>query len=432
MMLASAYVDYTSTIAALRTSYDKDMVREVTEISSCVTANNGRPQFVPASSLEQLLYSRGVSVNQFAIFGSDGKLIAGDAELVKIHHSTMTHGPTFEDVVIREHAYRAVTLNESVPVAFTIVFVRPSADRIDIQHALIGNALLIDFVELNIVLVVAWLSLHIALRPIVRMQHHIEQQSSLQLEKIDASQVPVEIRSFVITLNHLIEMLNATALRQRQFIANAAHQLRTPLSGLQAQLQLLVNKPGMQELKAEVTIIQGTLDRLTRATNQLLSLARAEEMVIGVANRFQKVDLQMLVQQSIELFLDRADLAQIDLGMEAQPAEIAGDINLLEDLLNNLVDNALKYTPAGGQVTVRCGSHEGVAFLEVEDTGSGIPESARTRVRERFYRQPDAAGPGSGLGLAIVDEICRVHRARLVLGQSTNGQGALVKVLFPR
>jgi two-component system sensor histidine kinase TctE len=130
-------------------------------------------------------------------------------------------------------------------------------------------------------------------------------------------------------------------------------------------------------------------------------------------------------------FFDRALQASIDLGVEATPVVIHADPSLLDDLLSNLVDNALKYTPAGGSVTASAGVQNGKAFLAVEDTGPGIPEAERQRVRQRFYRLPNSPGHGSGLGLAIVDEIGRLYGALVSIGAGANGLGTRVLLQFP-
>ncbi|MGH8232049.1 MAG: sensor histidine kinase, partial [Steroidobacteraceae bacterium] len=164
--------------------------------------------------------------------------------------------------------------------------------------------------------------------------------------------------------------------------------------------------------------------------NQLLALARAEPAAV-VGESFKSVSLRTLVEQQVERNVDRAMNAGLDLGADAQPAQVSGNAWLLEDLLGNLVDNALKYTPRGGHVTVRSGLDEQQPFLEVEDDGPGIAEAERPRVRERFYRLPGAPASGCGLGLAIVDEIARAHRAKLIIGTASQGRGARMRVRFP-
>jgi two-component system sensor histidine kinase TctE len=180
----------------------------------------------------------------------------------------------------------------------------------------------------------------------------------------------------------------------------------------------------------QLSAVQRGIQQLARSANQLLSLARAEP-VPASHDTLKTVPLKPLIEQAVGRYLDRADKAGIDLGVDTVPVSVNGDGALLEDLLDNLIDNALKYTPQGGHVTVRCAGEGGVPCLEVEDDGPGIPESERARVRERFYRLPGSGGIGCGLGLAIVDEIARVHGAAFSIGGGANGKGTRMRIRFP-
>ena len=175
--------------------------------------------------------------------------------------------------------------------------------------------------------------------------------------------------------------------------------------------------------------LQEGIRQLGRAANQLLTLARADPAA-NIAMKNQPVDLSALLGEVVAKFFDRALQSDIDLGVDMQPAAIVADPSLLDDLLSNLVDNALKYTPARGSVTVRAGMQQGKPFLSVEDSGPGIPEAERQRVRQRFYRLPNSPGHGSGLGLAIVDEIARLYGASVTIGSGSDGRGTKVLLQF--
>ncbi len=168
---------------------------------------------------------------------------------------------------------------------------------------------------------------------------------------------------------------------------------------------------------------------MAHSANQLLALARAEPLS-SLQDELKPVGLDQLVHELVERHLERADQRGIDLGAEAEAATVMGSPWLLEDLLSNLIDNALKYAPQGGCVTVRSGVDGDRAFLEVEDDGQGIPESERARVRERFYRSPGSPGIGAGLGLSIVEEIARAHDATLTIGNGADGVAARLRVRF--
>jgi two-component system sensor histidine kinase TctE len=209
--------------------------------------------------------------------------------------------------------------------------------------------------------------------------------------------------------------------------------LRTPLAGLQTQIELLQDDPQAQPLRARLTGLLDGTRRLAHTSNQLLALARAEPSAAVVAD-FRAVDLRDLAEDAVAQQFDAALRRRIDLGVEASAARVTGSAWLLRELLANLVDNALAYTPAEGRVTVRCGHAPDASqrpFIEVEDDGPGIAESERERVLERFYRAPGTPGDGCGLGLAIVHEIARAHHADVHISGGPQQRGTRVRVVFP-
>jgi len=292
------------------------------------------------------------------------------------------------------------------------------------------STLLWDFVQLDITLVLVWVGIQIGLRPLKRLREEIGRRSAFDLRPIDEVSVPREIVPVVVTLNRLFLMLKTSVQSQQQFIANTAHQLRTPITGMQAQLELLAAEPAAAPIKHRLSTLQEGIRQLAHSANQLLTLARADPSV-NIAAKNRPVGLDAIAAEVAAKFFDRALQSNIDLGVEAQRVTILADPSLLDDLLSNLVDNALKYTPEGGTVTVSTGELGGRPYVAVEDTGPGIPESERERVKQRFYRLPNARGHGSGLGLAIVEEIARIYGAAVAIGAGAQGRGTRVVVHFP-
>jgi two-component system sensor histidine kinase TctE len=281
-----------------------------------------------------------------------------------------------------------------------------------------------------VTLVLVWVGIQLGLRPVKRLRDEIADRSPLDLRPIVESSVPREIAPVVVTLNRLFTMLRTAVQSQQQFIANTAHQLRTPITGMQAQLDLLIAEPAAQPIRERLLTLQEGIRQLAHSANQLLTLARADRAA-NITAKNQSVDLNAIVGEVVAKLFDRALQANIDLGVEATPVSIHADPSLLDDLLSNLVDNALKYTPAGGSVTASAGLQNGKPFLAVEDTGPGIPENERQRVRQRFYRLPNSPGHGSGLGLAIVDEIAHLYGASVTIEAGAKQAGTRVVVLFP-
>ena len=302
--------------------------------------------------------------------------------------------------------------------------------RASTQRVMLLGKLLVDFAELDVTLLLVWIGVYFGLRPLSRLRERIDEQSNATLQRFNEADAPGELRPLILALNHLLELRHDAALSQRRFVADAAHQMRTPVTGLLAQLELLLQAPAAVAVKGELTTINRSVQQLAHTANQLLALARAEP-VSAVGESFKAVALRPLVEQLVERNIDRAVSAGLDLGADAQAAQVTGDAWLLEDLLGNLIDNALKYTPRGGHITVRSGVEQGQPFLEVEDDGPGIAESERLRVRERFYRLPGSPGTGCGLGLAIVDEISRAHHANFTIGLPSQGGGTRMRIRFP-
>jgi two-component system sensor histidine kinase TctE len=244
----------------------------------------------------------------------------------------------------------------------------------------------------------------------------------------------------VSSLNRLFSLVNDQSQAQRRFVADAAHQLRTPLAGLQAQVeawsQAARSMGGAEALSLRVEQVHRLRDatrRTSQLANQLLALSRADSVSASTHPK-EQVDLQELCENILALHLDAAADKQMDLGLEATPAQTRGHTWLLRELLINIVDNAVKYTPPGGRITLRCGQDLAAeppqAWIEVEDDGPGIAEHERQRVLERFYRLPGTQTDGNGLGLAIADEIARSHHTQLQLLTGGNGRGLRVRVVF--
>ena len=367
---------------------------------------------------------------KFALRDTQGRLLAGDAQLPIVTMNDET-SQLLSMSQVDQRSLRTLTTRfdtRAGVILITVADVHPPSEPA-VRYGFMST-LLWDFVQLDVTLVLVWIGIQLGLRPVKRLRDEIAARSPLDLRPLVETSVPREIAPVVITLNRLFATLRAAAQSQQQFIANTAHQLRTPITGMQAQLDLLAAESAAQPIKGRLLTLQEGIRQLAHSANQLLTLARADPAA-NIAAKNQSVDLNAIVGEVVAKFFDRALQANIDLGVEATSVSIRADPSLLDDLLSNLVDNALKYTPAGGSVTASAGVHNGKPFLAVEDTGPGIPEAERQRVRQRFYRSPNAPGHGSGLGLAIVDEIAGLYGASVSIGAGANGLGTKVLLLFP-
>ena len=367
---------------------------------------------------------------RFAIRDSTRSLIAGDARL-PVAPRTDGANPLYTTTQVDQHKVRLLSqrIETSAGPRILTVATELSGSEPAARYSFMST-LLWDFVQLDLTLVLVWAGIQVGLRPLTRLRNEIAERSPLDLRPIAESSVPREVAPLAATLNRLFALLRTTSRSQQQFIADTAHQLRTPLTGMLAQLELLMAEPASKQFEVRLSMLQAGLKQLSHSTNQLLSLARADAAVTGTVGR-QSVNLRNLAGEAVARFFDRALQADIDLGAELEPAGVSADPTLLDDLISNLIDNALKYTPRGGRVTVASGQRQGRAFLSVEDNGPGIPLPDRQRVRQRYVRLPNSPGHGSGLGLAIVEDIARLYEAELSIETGSEGAGTKVSILFP-
>ena len=275
-----------------------------------------------------------------------------------------------------------------------------------------------------------WIGVSRGLAPLRRLQFEIAARSPLDLRPVSEDRVPVEVRPVVHAINELLDRLQALLASQRQFLADAAHQLRTPLAGLQAKLELELSRSSPSEWHSTLASLKRATDRTVRLANQLLTLARAEAGGQPLTS-VTEVNLRNVAQEVGQEWVPRALAKELDLGFELNDATAAADAFLIGELLSNLIGNAVEYSDSPAKITVRCGVRAGYAFLEVEDEGPGIPKRERIKVFQRFYRIDGTRGSGSGLGLAIVREIVAAHRGVVEIDVPATGRGTLVRVKLP-
>jgi two-component system sensor histidine kinase TctE len=428
LALCGALVHYFNSIAPGVISSDRRLKEAANALMAHVAIKDGQAT-IDAGAENKPALPASDSV-KYAVRDGQGRLLAGEAQLpIVVMNDETTQ--LFAMSQVDHRSLRTLTTRFDTRAGIVFITVADARSVID-PAARFGfmSTLLWDFVQLDVTLVLVWVGIQLGLRPVKKLRDEIADRSPLDLRPIVESSVPREIAPVVVTLNRLFGMLRTSVQSQQQFIADTAHQLRTPITGMQAQLDLLAAEPAAQPIKGRLLTLQEGIRQLAHSANLLLTLARADPAA-NIAAKNQPVDLNAIVGEVVAKFFDRALQANIDLGVEAVPITIQANPSLLDDLLSNLVDNALKYTPPGGSVTASAGVQNGKPYLAVEDTGPGIPESERQRVRQRFYRLPNSPGHGSGLGLAIVDEIARLYDSTLFIGPGANGRGTKVLLQFP-
>jgi len=275
-----------------------------------------------------------------------------------------------------------------------------------------------------------WVIVGQGLAPLRRLAAAVGTRTPKSLEPLPIAGTPEEALPLVTALNTLLERLDEALAAQKAFVADAAHELRTPIAALQLQAQLLERAQGDSERAAAIADLRAGVRRSTHLVTQLLTLARQDPDLTGRDEG--RVDLAALARAAVVEHAPQAEHREIDLGLTRADASavIRGDADGVRILLRNLLDNALRYTPRGGTVDVAVSVSNHLAVLEVSDTGPGIPADDRERVFYRFFRGSGTGEPGTGLGLSIVKSIADRHRARIELGRSVSG-GLKARVLFP-
>jgi two-component system OmpR family sensor kinase len=302
-------------------------------------------------------------------------------------------------------------------------------DELAAHMALRAGAPLLVFVLILAMLIVVVVGR--ALKPLNRLAQAVAGRSPDALTPLATDDMPPELGPVVQALNGLMHKFDEALTAQRTFVADAAHELRSPLTALKLQLQLVERAPNDEARRAALAKLHERLDRGTHLVRQLLSLARHESPLATA--QLRPVDLGLLLESAVADHSALADSRDIDLGVEA-PAQVtvAADPDGLRVLLNNLIDNALRYTQQGGRVDLQTAYEDGRPLLRVRDNGPGVPEQFRPRLFDRFYRPDGNDAWGCGLGLSIVRNIADHHHAEIRLADADAGRGLSVTVVFPQ
>lgn len=431
--------------------FDRALEFNLQALTQFIVVNeHGTPQFNLTSQARDLLRADDTDQVFYQVRNFSGQVVSGDPEFPPPPTETdpTYHiDPTIPPEAIPLQAGRIqlrddVVRNEKVRVAYTWV-ARPHngyhelvllqvgetrGKRAQLATEIIKGVMVPQFVTLPLAVLLVWLALVRGIRPLHELEQRIRARKPDDLSPIDDHGIPQEVTPLVASINDLLQRLTVSLGTQKRFLADAAHQLKTPLAGLRMQAEMAQQATNPDDVQRSLQQIAKSSVRATHTVNQLLALARAE--TTGRTLPTSPIDLPALVMEVVEDAVPRALDKRIDLGYEGPPrlpdgCSMEGNPTLLSELVRNLVDNALNYTPAGGIVTARVvlDVAQGVQELQVEDNGPGIPEHERPLVLEPFYRALGTNVDGSGLGLAIVQEIALQHGATLTLDDTHPNPG---------
>ena len=427
---------FANTVAAY--PYDQALREQVSAIARQVKVNESKISVSFSGSARALLRSDEVDQIYFHIVQRNGKHLLGDEEL-PIASDVLSQPDDPGEVFFRDAevngqdmriAYQYIA-DDSLPRdRWVIVEVGETLEkRGQLANRIVASVIVPQFVIIPLAVILVWFGLSQGLRPLARLRQRIEARRPGDMAEISSRGVPDDLVPLIDAFNALIGRTRKNMQVQQRFIADAAHQLRTPLAGLKMQAQLAQRETDPQALRMALTNVASGVDRSNRLVTQMLALARAEALD---HQTFQRIELTDLVRQLAGDWFDRATDRGIDFGFDAEDdAAIPGNEFLIREMVSNLIDNALRYTPAGGRVAVAVLPMGDFVIVEVADSGIGIPEQDAALVFEPFYRVDDSHSEGSGLGLAIVRQIADLHRANIALRPNPEGRGTVARVVFP-
>ena len=425
--------------------FDRALEYNVHALAKLVTVRDGRVGFSLPAPAREILRADDSDLLYYQVRHVSGELLGGDLDMPQPSNDERSLDG---EVRLREDVMQGA----DVRVAYTWVAVdTPRTEVLLIQVAetlekrktlateIVKGVMVPQFVTLPLAVLLVWLALVRGIRPLELLERRIRARKADDMSPLDESTVPEEVAPLVSSINDLLQRLKLSLSTQKRFLADAAHQLKTPLAGLRMQADLAQRETDADELKKSLKQIGRASVRATHTVNQLLALARAETTGRSLAK--QRVDLVDVVSEAIQESLPLALDKHIDLGYEGPAtgeaaSQLEANSTLLKEMVRNLIDNAIHYTPEHGQVTARllADRFSGVLMVLVEDTGPGIAEAERALVFQPFYRTLGTNVDGSGLGLAIVAEIAQQHGASVEIescGHPAPLPGARITVRFP-
>ncbi|MEI7611821.1 MAG: sensor histidine kinase N-terminal domain-containing protein [Betaproteobacteria bacterium] len=438
ILLITAIWSYQSAMDAANHAYDRSLTTAIKGIAENTHATEGRVLVdIPYSAMD--LFDEEVQERiYYAVIGADGTTLTGDADLRLPPQVSL---PKFEaamvDTRFRQHPVRMGVLSKRLydpellaGDTVTILFAETTEARTRLAFRLFLDSLRWQLLLVASGLVLIMLALSKTFRPLLALREAIRQRSAEDLTPVPVNDVPMEVLPLIEAINHHISRLANMLQARRRFLADAAHQIRTPLAVLGTQAEYGERQNDPEEMRRTFKSMLNSIRGTRHMANQMLTLARAEQ-VNGLIHKRTRLDLVELARDVAGDFAALALKKHIELAFEASdaPLPINGNAVMLREMVSNLLDNALRYTSSKGHVTLSVNSDQGKAVLCIIDDGPGIPYDEQDKVFQRFYRiLGNGDIEGSGLGLCIVKEIALAHGAEIRLGQGQDGRGLSIEI----
>lgn len=436
LLIIDTFVTYSTSLGLSNRAHDRSLEEIAREVTLHVRPGAAGPSFEISPVAERILRVDQDDRIYYKVSTRGGVLVGGDGEIAPPAARVPGSQPVFYDDVLHGERVRVVAarmaIDEGRAPAEVLVQV---AETLNKRNRLTRDILASVFIPQLLLILCAGLAVYFGVRqgllPLQRLKRAVSARSHLDLSPIQARGVPGEVMPLVDEVNDLLRRLGTTLNFQNRFIADAAHQLRTPVAGMKAQIELALRETDRAKLQHSISQLYLSAERLSRLVAQLLSLARNEPGAVDSVE-LQTLDLNALALAVTMEWVPEALKRNVDLGFEGADSAVSinGDPHRLRELINNLIDNAVRYSQDAGRVTVRvrCGVQR---QLSISDDGPRIPVEERERIFQRFHRLLGTHMDGSGLGLAIVSEIAALHKANITLEEDLDGVGNTFTVFFP-
>lgn len=418
-------------------AYDRSLFRAALALADQVFVVHGRVMVdLPQKALDLLEYDKDDWI-YYRVTDPKGDTVVGEPRLplplqMPAPGEHVYYDAKLGDKHVRVAAFSLPLKGTSAHGAALVQVAETKSKRDALAEEIITTMMLPQLLIVLLAGVLVHYGVRRGLVPLDRLQFAVEQRSHRDLSAVPYEDAPREVQPLVRAMNDLLRRLRESIAQQQRFTGDASHQLRTPLAGLQTQAEMALRENDPERVRLALERILASSERLSHLISQLLALARVEPGS-GREAQQQTVDLVQLARDTTAEWVGTALNKDIDLGFDIGQASvtISGNPLMLHEMLANLIDNAIRYTPPHGKVTVMVKVAEQKAELAVEDNGPGIPPEEHERIFERFHRLPDSISEGCGLGLAIVREIALAHQADISVEQGAEGSGTRMCVRFP-
>ena len=417
-------------------AYDRALYDAALDLSRRLRLRDGRLIVDLPPAAADMLEIDDLDHVYYEVRASSGEFVAGRKGLpqpaLTAHRRPQYYYGAHAEQTLRLVALRVSYDPDDEDALAQVIVGETTLKRSALAQDIISAVALTQLALIAMVSLAVYLGVGHGLLPLGRLRQQIESRSYRDLAPLGESETPREVRPVVHAINELMQRLQRAIASQQRFVADAAHQLRTPLAGLKTHAELALREDTITGMRERIVALTQATDRSARLAHQLLSLARAEPEA-STTQALAPLDLNRIARETTAEWVPRALERDVDLGLSAAaaPVEVKGNAVLLHEALSNLIDNAIRYGRPSGHITVGVERTGDSALLTVEDDGPGIPAQDRERVFERFQRLADAGTDGCGLGLAIVREIAQMHDANAVVEAGSGGVGTRVSLRFP-